>query len=66
MAKGEPGCGKTVGIASWAKEGPMYFFDLDHRLAPLKKMYRKNEEILNNCFVINDCLFCSCYDPHWL
>jgi hypothetical protein len=50
LAKGEPGTGKTVGITSWAKQGPMYIFDVDHRLAPIKKMYRGQEDILNNLF----------------
>jgi len=50
LAKGEPGSWKTVGIASWAKAGPMYIFDLDHNLNSLVKMYWNHPEVLDNLF----------------
>lgn len=36
---GAPGSGKTVAEASFHSAGPMYIFDLDGRIAPIKKMF---------------------------
>lgn len=36
---GYPGTGKTIAEASFIDAGPMYIFDLDGRMAPIKKMF---------------------------
>lgn len=39
LAKGDPGCGKTVGTASFERAGDMYVFDVDQRITPVKRFY---------------------------
>jgi hypothetical protein len=39
MFVGAPGSGKTIAEASFHTAGPMYIFDLDGRIAPIKKMF---------------------------
>lgn len=50
LGKGESGCGKTTGLASWAVLGPMYILDLDRRVDSLNKTLRHKPEILKNIF----------------
>lgn len=49
---GEPGTGKTVGAGSFP--GEIYFFDLDGRMAPLRKMYPDRSDIEYDTFGPDD------------
>jgi hypothetical protein len=52
LFKGEPGSGKTVAAGSFP--GPIYFFDMDGRMKPLKKMFPDRTDISYDTFTIND------------
>lgn len=50
LAKGESGTGKTVGITSWALQGPLYVLDLDNRIESCLKVHKKRPDILDNVY----------------
>lgn len=48
LAKGEPGSWKTCSLATFP--GPIYFFDLDGRMAPVRKMLPDRKDIFYDTY----------------
>jgi hypothetical protein len=51
LAKGDPGAGKSVQVASFAEEGPQYWIDFDGKIDAVLNFYTKHvprPDIINN------------------